>query len=60
MYLSCDVCDDNGLSSQDLAIYKADEVLAHRQCARNADALKSDEGMPKFYLNSIPVLLLII
>ena len=25
---------------------KADEAVAHRQCARNADALKSDEGNP--------------
>lgn len=23
---------------------KADEAAAHRQCARNADALKSDDG----------------
>lgn len=25
-------------------IDKADKAAAHRQCARNADALKSDEG----------------
>jgi hypothetical protein len=23
---------------------KADQAIAHRQCARNVDALKSDEG----------------
>ena len=28
-----------------LGMYKADKALAHQQCARNADALKSDEGM---------------
>jgi histone acetyltransferase SAS3 len=28
-----------------VGIHKADEAIAHRQCARNANALKSDEGM---------------
>jgi len=28
----------------DLILGKADEAVAHRQCARNAGALNSDEG----------------
>jgi hypothetical protein len=27
-----------------LYLHEADKAIAHRQCARNADALKSDEG----------------
>ncbi len=30
--------------SRACVVDKADKAVAHRQCARNADALKSDEG----------------
>lgn len=44
MYLACGVCGDNGLFTREFMSYEADKAVAHRQCARNAEALKSDEG----------------
>lgn len=46
-YLACAVCGDNGellsccVCKQSR---KADKAAAHRQCARDNDALKSDDG----------------
>lgn len=43
LYLACGVCGDNGLFWS--IIYdEADKAVAHRQCARGAGALKSEDG----------------
>jgi hypothetical protein len=39
---------------------RADGILAHRQCARNANALRSDEGISANHLNGMMDLLLTI
>jgi histone acetyltransferase SAS3 len=43
-YMACAVCGDNCKFFVSASVDQADEAVAHRQCARDADALKSDEG----------------
>lgn len=43
--MACGVCGDNGVSSNlDAQPDETDKTIAHRQCARSAAALKSDDG----------------
>jgi histone acetyltransferase SAS3 len=46
-YLACAVCGDNCMLTLKTGLFRldeADEAAAHRQCARDADALKSEDG----------------
>lgn len=47
-YLACAVCGDNGMAIHNILLNIGDTdktvLTAHRQCARDSEALEADEG----------------
>ncbi|KAG0648641.1 Histone acetyltransferase mst2 [Hyphodiscus hymeniophilus] len=49
LYLACGICGDNGQLFCLMYFNEADKAVAHRQCARSAEALKPDDEAENWY-----------